>query len=168
MQKFIGVKEIEARPMTRLEYNEYRGWKLPADEDGADEGYLVDYTDSPNANHPDHKGYISWSPKEVFDRAHRPVDGMTFGFAIEAARKGAKIARKGWNGKGMFLFISCPDSKNVPSEAFWSVHGRKFAEQNGGSAKVLPYLLMKTADDCIVPWLASQTDVLASDWQVVD
>lgn len=71
MLKFIGTKEILAKPMTRLEYNKYRGWELPNDENGADEGYLVEYIDSPNSNHEDHKGYISWSPKEVFDKAYR-------------------------------------------------------------------------------------------------
>lgn len=60
MQKYIGVKRIEARPMTRGDYNTYRGWQIPADEDPADEGYLVKYRD----------GYESWSPKEVFEEAY--------------------------------------------------------------------------------------------------
>lgn len=60
MQKYIGVKRIEARPMTRGDYNTYRGWQIPADENPADEGYLVKYRD----------GYESWSPKEVFEEAY--------------------------------------------------------------------------------------------------
>nr|DAU51108.1 MAG TPA: Dec protein, OB-Fold, Decoration, VIRAL PROTEIN [Caudoviricetes sp.] len=60
MQKYIGVKRIKARPMTRGDYNTYRGWQIPADEDPADEGYLVKYRD----------GYESWSPKEVFEEAY--------------------------------------------------------------------------------------------------
>lgn len=60
MQKYIGVKRIEARPMTRGDYNTYRGWQIPADEDPADEGYLVKYRD----------GYESWSSKEVFEEAY--------------------------------------------------------------------------------------------------
>lgn len=60
MQKYIGVEKIEARPMTRGDYNTYRGWQIPADEDPADEGYLVKYRD----------GYESWSPKEVFEEAY--------------------------------------------------------------------------------------------------
>lgn len=70
MKEYIGVKRIKARKMNRLDYNEYRGWDLPEDERPDDEGYLVEYTDSTNANHPDHSGYISWSPKDVFESAY--------------------------------------------------------------------------------------------------
>ncbi len=45
MKHFVGLKVIKAVAMTRLAYNELRGWALPADEDGADEGYLVEYQD---------------------------------------------------------------------------------------------------------------------------
>lgn len=64
MKKYIGTKLIEAEPMTRGTYNNYRGWPIPLDENPADEGYLVRYSDS----------YISWSPKEVFDKAYLAVD----------------------------------------------------------------------------------------------
>ena len=60
MQKtYIGTKIIRALPMTRQEYNDYRGWQLPADENGDDEGYLVEYVDGGKANDPRHDGYIS-------------------------------------------------------------------------------------------------------------
>ena len=61
MEKYIGVKMINAKPMTRGEYNELRGWTIPADENPKDEGYLVKYSDD----------YISWSPKDVFEKAYR-------------------------------------------------------------------------------------------------
>lgn len=64
MKKYIGTKLIEAEPMTRGDYNKYRGWAIPADENPADEGYLIRYSDS----------YVSWSPKEVFDKAYLVVD----------------------------------------------------------------------------------------------
>lgn len=70
-RKFIGTKTILARAMTRGEYNVYRGWEMPADEDGAEEGYLVEYLDGGKANHPAHTNYISWSPAPVFERAYR-------------------------------------------------------------------------------------------------
>ena len=54
--------------MTRGEYNEFRGWTTPEDENPNDAGYLVEYLDGGTANHPDFENYISWSPKEVFDR----------------------------------------------------------------------------------------------------
>lgn len=76
---YIGSKLVKAQPMTRLEYNEYRGWDLPQDENGADEGYLVEYQDGGPRNHPDHSGYISWSPKAQFDAGYAEIghlDGM--------------------------------------------------------------------------------------------
>lgn len=65
MKHYIGIKEIDAKPMTRGEYNKYRGWQIPADENPDDEGYLVKYSDS----------YESWSPKEAFDEAYTEYDG---------------------------------------------------------------------------------------------
>lgn len=59
MQKYIGVEKFEAKPMTRGEYNIYRGWQIPADENPADEGYLVKYCD----------GYETWIVKEIFEEA---------------------------------------------------------------------------------------------------
>lgn len=76
IKKYIGIKEILAKPMTRLEYNDYRGWELPTNEDGADEGYLVEYLDGGKPNHPNHVGYISWSPKAVFERAYIAVGNV--------------------------------------------------------------------------------------------
>lgn len=81
MQQYIGSKVINAKPMTRLEYNQFRGWELPSDENGADEGYLVEYVDGGQANTEQYAGYVSWSPKDVFDRAYRASGNMTFGDA---------------------------------------------------------------------------------------
>ena len=72
MKKFVGTKELMAKSMTLGEYNTYRGWELPANKDAVSEGYLVEYLDGEQPNHPDHKGYISWSPKDVFERVYRP------------------------------------------------------------------------------------------------
>lgn len=154
MQQHIGVKLINAKPMTRLEYNELRGWKVPGDENPADDGFLVEYVDGGKANHPDFSGYISWSPKDVFERAYRPVTGMSFGLALEAMKQGAKVARIGWNGKGMWLML-------VPAELADAV-AFQYAALDG-----LPWIGMKTADDKFVPWLCSQTDALAEDWEIV-
>lgn len=62
-KKYIGTKSIEAVSMNRKEYNEYRGWTIPADENPEDEGFLVKYSD----------GYISWSPKKQFEEAYSKV-----------------------------------------------------------------------------------------------
>lgn len=68
-------KRVFARPMTRGDYNALRGWDVPADENPLDEGYLVEYIDGGTANHPDFPHYISWSPKDVFDRGYKEVAG---------------------------------------------------------------------------------------------
>lgn len=78
---YVSHKKVKRTPMTREEYNHYRGWKLPSDENGADAGYLVEYLDGGGQNHPDHEGYISWSPKEQFDNGYtkvEPVKKTTF------------------------------------------------------------------------------------------
>lgn len=146
MQTYLGVKLIQATPMRRGDYNVYRGWELPADENGDDDGFLVEYLDGGQANHPAHKGYISWSPKGVFEQAYRPVTGLSFGLAIEALKNGRRVARNGWNGKGMFLYY-VPASMRFPGHR--------------------SYIEMKTVDDEYVPWVASQTDIIAEDWVVL-
>lgn len=167
MKQYVGTKVIQARPMNRLDYNVYRGWTLPDDEDGTDLGYLVEYLDGGMSNHPAHKGYISWSPKQVFDNSYRPNGFLTFGDAIVMLKAGQRVARAGWNGKGMWLALT--EGQFVPADSFWNAHNRKFAARRPeGGAEVQPYITMKTADDKIVPWLASQSDVLAEDWSVLE
>jgi hypothetical protein len=93
---------------------------------------------------------------------------MDFGEAIRALKAGKQVRRSGWNGKGMWLSYS-PGSQQLPAEKFWSPHNRAFAEaQPTKAADVLPCITMKTADDKILMgWLASQTDMLAEDWELV-
>jgi hypothetical protein len=64
MKKYIGCKLLEAKPMTMGDFNTFRGWTIPDDENPEDEGYLVKYPD----------GYISWSPKQIFEKAYLQVD----------------------------------------------------------------------------------------------
>lgn len=64
MKKYIGCKLLKAEPMTRGAYNEYRGWTIPEDEDPEDPGYFVRYPD----------GYVSWSPKHIFEQAYMEVN----------------------------------------------------------------------------------------------
>jgi hypothetical protein len=74
MQTYQGTKTILATAMLLGAYNELRGWTPPAGEDQTVEGYLVEYTDGGKPNHPDHNGYISWSPKDVFERSYKLVE----------------------------------------------------------------------------------------------
>lgn len=151
MKRYIGTKIIKAKPMTRGEYNHYRGWDIPENENPEDNGYLVEYSD----------GYQSWSPEKQFKDAYRECDNMTFGLAIEAMKRGLKVARRGWNGKGMFLFLA----KDI--EFTTGANLSCVADLTG--ELTLPSIVMKTADNhfCI-GWLASQTDMLAEDWVIVE
>lgn len=91
-------------------------------------------------------GYESWSPKAVFEEAYQPMNALSFGHAIRVLKDGKRVARAGWNGKNMWLKLQVPDANSKMS---------------------LPYIYMFTAQGDRVPWLASQTDVLADDWQLV-
>ena len=74
-QLYEGTKRLTAQPMTRGDYNAYRGWQCPADENPADAGYLVEYQDGGKTNDARHAGYISWSPADVFERSYKLVPG---------------------------------------------------------------------------------------------
>jgi hypothetical protein len=91
-------------------------------------------------------GYISWCPNTVYDRDYQSIQAMSFGHAIHALKAGHRVARAGWNGKGMWLALQVPDAK---------------------SKMTLPYIYMRTVQGDLVPWLASQTDMLADDWQLL-
>jgi hypothetical protein len=94
---------------------------------------------------------------------------MDFGDAIRALKGGKKVARAGWNGKGMWLSLSGDGIRMVASEKFWSKNNADFADESGGLAPVLPCITMKTADGAILMgWLASQTDMLSEDWGLVE
>ena len=170
MQKYIGSKIIYAARMNRSEYNRLRGWVCPDNEDPDDDGYLVEYIDVGRANHPDFAGYISWSPKDVFECEYRRTDGMTFGQAIEAMKHGKKVARAGWNGKGMYLWLM--PAATVKAEWCREPYLKEVAEANGGEIECLGTIRMFTHDSTgrkavLTGWLASQSDMLCEDWMVV-
>jgi hypothetical protein len=173
MEKYIGTKQLKARPMTRGEYNDYRGWSIPADEVATDKGYLVEYLDGGKANDERHDGYISWSPKDVFDKAYRPVTGLTFGLALEALKQGKRVARNGWNGKGMFLWLL--PAGEVPKTAIHDPALRAVINEHteGDTFTALPSIRMWTRNaegrwGVLTGWLASQTDMLSEDWVILE
>ena len=86
-----------------------------------------------------------------------PACPLTFGDAIHAMKNGCKVARKGWNGKGMWLRLYSPFlDKQFPMREIEPCEGTP-----------IDWISMKTADNSFVPWLASQTDMLAEDWVVI-
>lgn len=123
-------------------------------------------------------GYLSASPGEIFEEGYTEIDadlpemnlrlrGGSFGWALDRLKAGHRVARSGWNGKGMWIALG-EGHPNLPADYFWNRHARTFAGQNGGVAEVLPYILFKTADGKILMgWLASQSDMLAEDWELV-
>jgi len=154
MQKYIGVKLIEAKPMTSTEASMYLDRHIPDSERGR-EGYLVVYED----------GYRSWSPKSIFEGAYRPTDGLTFGLAIEAVKKGYRIARKGWSGKGMFVVYQKGYPQGIPSNAQTA---KAWGINEGDLFRCEPYLQIKMTNGSHSMWTPSINDCLAEDWYIVE
>ena len=95
-----------------------------------------------------------------------PTERLSFGHAVELLKAGHRVAREGWNGKGMFLSLV------KGRDTDYHVNSEVFGTGNDGNSQyqlpVLDAIYMKTADNKLVPWLASQTDVLAEDWVITD
>ena len=92
------------------------------------------------------------------------TDGVCFSAALAKLKEGHRVARAGWNGKGMYLYL-VPSNRYPPtilSEVMLA------AGQPDGLVPYAAYIAMKPASGGIVPWLASQTDVLSDDWIVLD
>lgn len=66
-KKYLSVSVVNATPMTRQEYNTFRGWTVPSDENPEDEGYLIEALGAPASNHPDFNGYIDWVTAEQLE-----------------------------------------------------------------------------------------------------
>lgn len=160
-KEYYGTKKIAAVPMTRAEYNTFRKWTLPADENGADEGYLVEYLDGGKPNVEGHAGYVSWSPKEQFEKAYQASGSMNFGHALAAIMEGKRVSRSGWNGKNMFLFLVPGSVFKVNRPPLLGIY------EEGTEVNYHGHIDMRTADGQIVPWLCSQTDMQANDWGLV-
>lgn len=92
----------------------------------------------------------------------------SFGYALEKLKEGKRLARKGWNGQGMWIALS-PGSKGVPAERFWSIANRAYAaERECHTADVLSAITMKLATgEIMMGWTPSQVDMLSEDWEVV-
>ena len=158
MDKFIGTKSVHAKEMSREQFIELqKGTVRPplSEEEIKENGYFVKYED----------GYESWSPKSVFEKAYKKTDGMTFGLAIEAMKKGCRIARKGWNGKGMFVVYQKGYPEGIPCN---KQTAEAYGYNEGDLFKCRPYMQMRCADGTHQMWLASQSDILENDWYIVE
>jgi hypothetical protein len=86
---------------------------------------------------------------------------MDFSSALVALKNGFRVARAGWNGKGMFIFLVEGSTFKVNRRPLLGIY------PEGTEVKYHAHVDMKTADGMIVPWLCSQTDMLADDWEIV-
>lgn len=152
LDTYLGTKIVSAVQMSSKAFNKmFRPETYDEDCENA-AGYVVVYED----------GYRSWSPTYAFEKAYRRTNGLTFGLAIDALKTGKYVARKGWNGKGMYIFLIGVDMSE-PGIGGWT-----YTNGENDNYPLLPFIAMKTADEKVVPWLASQTDMLAEDWEIID
>ena len=149
---------VSAMAMTRQEYNDLRGWQLPENENGSDAGYLIEDSEG-EQNTDKFKGFVQWLPKPEFERKYivesgekhpkedapkdMPVATVDFGSAVYALKQGKKVARSGWNGKGMYI-------RYVPTTNSLNEH-----------------LEIKNVKDTFDTWVPSISDLLAEDWVVL-
>ena len=160
-KQYILNKIIKATPMTRGCCYEMLGKTIMAnDERPEDKGYHVICSEDKEL----------WCPQAEFEARCQPIEGMTFGMAIEALKKGHKVARRGWNGKGMFLWLK--PATIVKAEWCKDEMLREIVESNGGEILGLGTICMYTHDSTgrkavLSGWLASQSDMLYDDWEIV-
>ena len=149
---------VSAMAMTRQEYNDLRGWQLPENKNGSDAGYLIEDSEG-EQNTDKFKGFVQWLPKSEFERKYivesdekhpkedapkdMPVATVDFGSAVYALKQGKKVARSGWNGKGMYI-------RYVPTTNSLNEH-----------------LEIKNVKDTFDTWVPSISDLLAEDWVVL-
>ena len=118
---YYGTKRVEAR----LEHG---------CSTGVSDGYIVRYPD----------GYLSWSPKGVFEAAYQPLDALSFGHAIVALKEGRRVARARWTGQWLVL-----------------------ANDHEGNPKIRTF----TTEGIVIHgqgWTATNTDMLANDWRILE
>lgn len=150
LQTAVGGVNGEAVPAIRKGGEVYEKTQpIPRSMEPEEDGYKVRYPD----------GYESFSPKQVFEEAYRPTDGMSFGLAIEAAKKGMKIARAGWNGKNQHVEPACCISYLTKGGFHVNVN------HNAIGNNVLAFVGTSGVQ---LGWLASQADMLADDWMIVE
>ena len=156
MKRYIGSKIVKAWPCYRIPVIGGRFEYCKLDEvvptcitGKIEDGYRVRYDDN----------VLDWVPKWYFEKNYRQTDHMSFGLAIEAAKIGKKIARAGWNGKNQYVELAyCISYKNNAAEVVNVNHcniGNKAFAFVGTSGVQMG-------------WLASQADMLADDWCIVE
>ena len=163
--KQVRINVVDTEPMTRGDYNKMRGWQIPENENPADEGYVITYRKGqPNE-------YISWCPKKEADEVSISCEnGLPFGVAIMECRyRGAKIQRTGWNGDGQYVvYQDCATFFPLTPEQRKEASPEPMLEATS-ACFVFHFVNRKTGETGIqVGWLASQADMAANDWVIVE
>jgi len=147
--KFISVSEADKNNLSKFNNTDYVG-TIMGD---------IDAINDASVENPDcwfvNKDFMAKNYKNL------ETSKFTFGEAIELLKLGYKVARIGWNGKGMFLFLVPGSTFKVSRPPLLGIY------PEGTEITYQPHIDMKTAQNTVVPWLASQSDVLAEDWMVV-
>lgn len=150
------TRDVQLRAMTRKEYNDFRGWQLPADEDGNELGFLVES----DASSPVLGDYITWCPKQVADKMYRAVtENLTFSDALRYLKQGKRVARRHW-AEQEHLFVLQGSNKLA------SVHGYGFGEYVN-EPTFDDTVFKHTRDNRLVSWGPSHADLLKEDWRIV-
>ena len=160
MKEYIGTKIVQAYPAYRYTMLSGCYVYVPHDEDNpqmlgataCEDGYQVIYQD----------GYKSWSPKDVFEAAYRRTDGLNFGLALVAAKMGKRIARKGWNGKNQYVELGTDFQYTCAAS---DIPGSVSVQHTDIGSKALVFVGTRGSQ---VGWLASQADMLADDWMILE
>ena len=135
MEQYIGTKIIEAAPAIRKGGKVYDlTWPIPKSMESGELGYRVRYPD----------GYESWSPKDVFEEAYRPTEGVNFGLALEAMKKGMGARLPHWK-PDVVIRAQYPDE-----------HSKMTA----------PYLYVESRFGR-VPWKETMIELFSDDWVIV-
>lgn len=140
--RFYG--ELAGRPVVELKT------KTGEIKDVSAGSYIVKYEDG------------SFDLVDFYEETPVISEEFDFGGAIARLKDGMKVARKGWNGKGMFIFLVPGSSFKVNRPPLLGIY------EEGTQINYLPHIDMRTADGHVVPWLASQSDMLSTDWVTVE
>jgi hypothetical protein len=160
MKAFRSHKVVHAAAMILSEYYKEGGRKLSPNLRLDAEGYKVVYDRGSD------KEYTSWSPKEPFDDGYSELGegNVTFSAALIQLKNGKRIARKNWNGKGMFVYL-------VPANKYPAAGNKNSILAGMYPDDMVPYnayMAIVTPGGNVSTWVPSSTDTLAEDWHVVE
>lgn len=148
-------ENVAFQPMKLGTYFANRKWSLPSDMDSEAPGYLIMNSE----------GLTVWIEEAEFEQLYGDSLRMSFGCALDMLKSGCKVARTGWNGKGMFIVYRQGYMDGIPCN---EATAKAFGYKEGDLFIQRPYLQMRCADGTHQMWLASQSDLLADDWCIVE